>query len=417
MNHEYTWIEHLWSSNQAVHAVTGGVFMTYFIGIDIAKFKHDCFIADHNGEVIRNSFTFKNDKTGFDSLKSILDSLDQSQEKRIGLEATGHYGLNLKIFLEEHNLSYMEINPILIKRHSESTTLRKTKTDKIDAALISSYLTTVEYKPNPTQSYHIKNLKSLTRARESLVKERSLQLVRMTNALDKLFPEFKPFFNGSLKSSTALYILKNYTSPSKIAHMNSESYKKISSELRRTISYARFIKLKELAKNTVGHEDPCLVYELEMFLDLYTYLDSKIKELESTIQKEFDMIQSHIQSIKGIGLITAASIYSEYGSIEAFLTPNQMLAFAGLEPSKDDSGQHSYSGFMVKHGSSYLRQQLMNAAQMVIVHNSTFYDYYHKKRNEGKHHRVALSHVAKKLVRIIFYLEKNNVDFDPNKLR
>ena len=72
---------------------------------------------------------------------------------------------------------------------------------------------------------------------------------------------------------------------------------------------------------------------------------------------------------------------------------------------------------MVKHGASYLRYVLLNAAQMLIDHIETFYEYYHKKRTEGKHHRVALSHVAKKLVRIIFYLEKNNTDFDSDKLR
>ena len=65
--------------------------MTYFIGIDIAKYKHDCFIMDHNGEVIFKSFTFSNDKTGFNQFYSILCTLNPNQEKRIGFEATGHY--------------------------------------------------------------------------------------------------------------------------------------------------------------------------------------------------------------------------------------------------------------------------------------------------------------------------------------
>ncbi len=136
--------------------------MTYFIGIDIAKYKHDCFIMDQDGSVIRDSFSFPNDRSGFCLFLSVLDSLDPSYEKRIGFESTGHYGLNLKCFLEEHDLSFMEINPILIKRFSSATTLRRTKTDKADAALIASYLTTVEYITYPTLSYHIHNLKSLT---------------------------------------------------------------------------------------------------------------------------------------------------------------------------------------------------------------------------------------------------------------
>ena len=67
---------------QAVHLFKEVSNVTYFIGIDIAKFKHDCFIMDHNGEVIHNSFTFKNDKAAFDYFYSIIQKLDPNQEKR-----------------------------------------------------------------------------------------------------------------------------------------------------------------------------------------------------------------------------------------------------------------------------------------------------------------------------------------------
>ena len=73
--------------------------MTFFIGIDIAKRKHDCFIMDHQGEVIRDSFSFPNDRSGFVYLKEILSNLDAAQTSRIGFESTGHYAMNLKVFL------------------------------------------------------------------------------------------------------------------------------------------------------------------------------------------------------------------------------------------------------------------------------------------------------------------------------
>lgn len=391
--------------------------MTYFIGIDIAKFKHVCFIKNHNDEVIQNSFSFSNDKTGFNHFYSVINGLDPNQQKRIGLEATGHYGMNLKVFLEDNNLSFMEINPILINKFPKGSTLRKTKTDKIDAALIAEYISKNIYVTYPQKHYLINSLKSLTRTRDSLIRQRSLQLVKITNVLDLIFPEFKPFFNNSLKSSTVLYLLRNYSSPSKMANMNSESYKKMSWKLKRTISYAKFCKLKVLAKNTIGSDDDYLVYQLQMFIDIYDCLDSKIKELEDNITQLYLCSNSHIHTIKGISIISAACIYSEYSGVQPFHNPNQMLAFAGLDPSKDESGEGGKSGFMVKRGSSYLRYILLNVSQMVIIHNSKLYDYYLKKRNQGKHHRVALSHVARKLIRIIFHLEKNNIDFDPNKVR
>lgn len=391
--------------------------MTCFIGLDLAKFKHDCFIMNEHGEIIRNSFSFTNDQPGFNTLCDVLNSLDPSQEKRIGLEATGHYGSNLKIFLEDNNFSFMEFNPILISRFSKATTLRRTKTDKIDAHLIALYLSTVDYKPYPVKSYHIRNLKSLCRARDSLVKERSLQLVKLTNVLDLIFPEFKPFFNGNLKSSTALYILENYGTVNKIANMNIDSYNKMKSKLRKTISYARFSELKMLARNTIGNNDKILNFELRLYLELFKELDSKISDIESLILEEYRIVNSHIHSIPGIGMISAAGIYSEIGNFSRFNNPDQLLAFAGLDPSRCQSGESDFKGHMVKHGSSFLRQYLMNVAETSLIHNPKLYEYYLKKRNEGKPHRVALSHVAKRLVRIIFYLEKNNSDFDENKMR
>ena len=117
------------------------VFFMYFIGIDISKYKHDCFIMNENNQVIRDSFSFDNSQEGFKTFLDVLKSLDRSQEIKIGLEATGHYGNNLKLFLNDNGYSFMEFNPLLIKRFASSHSLRRTKTDKCDASLIATILT------------------------------------------------------------------------------------------------------------------------------------------------------------------------------------------------------------------------------------------------------------------------------------
>ena len=122
-------------------------------------------------------------------------------------------------------------------------------------------------------------------------------------------------------------------------------------------------------------------------------------------------------TIPGIGEISAATILAEYGDISNFSSPNKMLAFAGLEPSIIQSGTIESNGKMVKHGSSHLRYSIMNTAMIILRYSPTFYDYYLKKRSEGKCHRVALSHVCKKLLRVIYTLEKNNIDFNPSLLK
>ena len=310
----------------------------------------------------------------------------------------------------------MEIHPVLISRFSKASSLRKTKTDKIDVHLISSYLTTVEYKPYLTQSYHNTSLKSLTRSRDALVKERSLQLQRCTNLLDHIFPEFKPFFNQSLASATCQYLLINYSTPSKMSRMNQNSYDKMKSKLRRTISYVKFLKLRELAKNTVGVENPLLEFQLVNYITLYTTLDRLVAETETLIVHEFSKVPAHLQSIPGVGIISAASIYSEIENFNRFNHPDKLVAFCGLDPAFYQSGESAFTGKMVKRGSSYLRQYIMNSAQTVIIHNPTMYEFYLKKRHEGKQHRVALSHVAKKLLRVIFKLENDHINFDSTKM-
>ena len=283
--------------------------------------------------------------------------------------------------------------------------------------MISTYLTTVDYKPIAHSSYHTSALKSLTRLRESLVKERSQTLVRITNILDIIFPEYKPLFDNSLKSSTCMYILQNYSSPEKISRMNIESYNKMKSKLHKTISYDKFLRIREVAKNTVGITDEIYIYELQILLDIYHSIDSKILDLESKIIQYYRQYNSHIHTIPGISELSAAAIYAEFNGVTNFSNPNQMLAFAGLDCSRNQSGESDKTGRMVKHGSSDLRCVLMRCADTFALHNPVVYEYKIKKMNEGKFFRVALSHVAKKLVRTIYTLEKNNLDFDQSKMR
>ena len=386
----------------------------YFIGIDISKFKHDCAVIDDSGEIIAPSWSFTNNSEGFSQLKILLDSLDS--ETRIGLESTGHYGANLKLFLESIGFSFMEFNPLLINRFVKSKSLRKTKSDSIDCMMIAHYLMTVEYKPYPSSFYHIEKLKSLTRFRDSLIRQRSRQLVELTNILDRVFPEFKPFFGGKF-SVTALHGLSNYSSPEKIANMNSKSYEALRKLSRGRFSTVDFARLKQLAKNTVGNTEDYLLQEMQIILELYSQLDSKADETELSIKECISDMNPPMLTVPGIGIDSAAVILAEFGDFSKFNNASQMLSFDGMEPGYFQSGTSETTGKMVKHGSSYLRYSLMNCARTVVNYEPTFAMFYAKKRAEGKPHRVALSHVVKKLLRVIYTLQTKNLVYDSNAVR
>lgn len=387
--------------------------MIYFVGIDISKYKHDFCIISNTGEVIVRNSSFENNKKGFQSILEQLKSYN-NHDVRIAFEATGHYSMNLELFLIDQKFSFMKVNPLIIKQFLKTRSLRRTKTDKTDALNIAEYLMSVPYKPNSSLLYHTYSLKALCRTREQLIKERSKFAVLLTNELDKSFPELKPFFNNMF-SATLLFILDKYRNATHIALM--KDYDSIKSISRGKFTYAKFAKLKVLAKNTVGYHDVNSDLLISTYVSLYNYFNDKIDPINKRISTIIKELNPKMLSIPGLGEISAASILAEYGDISCFSSSAKMLAFAGLEPSIIQSGTLETNGKMVKHGSSHLRYVLMNASLTLLKFNFTFYDFYLKKRSEGKCHRVALSHVCKKLIRVIYCLEKNNIDFDPSLLK
>ena len=104
----------------------------YFIGIDISKYKHDCCIISAADQKVVSKVTIKNNKAGFNELLTIIHSLANPEDIRIGFESTAHYALNLELFLENSLLTFMEVNPVLISEYKKSKTLRRTKTDSVD---------------------------------------------------------------------------------------------------------------------------------------------------------------------------------------------------------------------------------------------------------------------------------------------
>lgn len=339
-------------------------------------------------------------------------SLDPLEIKKIGFEATGHYQDNFKVYLERSGIEFMQLNSLLVHKFKNSQTLRGVKTDKTDARLIANYLSSIEFKPYPKISYHTLALRSLCKRHFDLINERTKYLIRITNFLDRTFPEFKEFIKGNIKSKTAMYIFHNYGIPSKIMNINIQSYENLKKESHGHFSVAKFTKLRELAKNTVGFSYETDLFEIKSLLRVYDTLQDEISLVENEITTILSKINSHIPTILGIGKVSAASIIAEIEDISRFNDPDKLLAFAGLDPRIYQSGTQEFKGRMNKKGSVVLRRVLMNCSESILMYNPAFYTYYRKKRDEGKSHRVAISHVARKLVRIIYKLETEHIDFD-----
>jgi len=381
-----------------------------YVGIDIAKDKHDCCILDANGKMISKVFTISNNKEGFDILYQKISAIssDFSQIK-IGLEATGHYSYNLLGFLLDKGCPTFVINPLHTNLYRKSLSLRKTKTDKVDAHTIAAMIMSdVNLKSYSDTSYHNEELKSLTRYRFDKVRERAKLKTSVTRLVTILFPELEKLV-PSLHMASVYALLSEFPDASAIASAHLTRL----TNLLTTASKGRYekdaaIRFRDAARNSIGSRMPAKSLELKHTIRLIQELDTEIEEIEAEIKTIMDEINSPILTIPGISYRMGAMIIAEIGDFNRFDSPDKILAYAGMSPSTYQSGYlDNCHAHMEKRGSRYLRYALYNATKYVCHWDPTFSAYLAKKRSEGKHYNVALSHAAKKLVRVIYHLEKS----------
>ena len=385
-----------------------------YVGIDVAKDKHDCFITNSDGEVLFKSFTLPNNREGFETLFQKVQSVSDDLTKvKVGLEATGHYSYNLLGFLLDKGLPTYVINPLHTNLYRKSLSLRKTKTDKVDAHTIASMIMSdVNLKSYSDTSYHNETLKSLTRYRFNKVQERAKLKVSVSRLVCILFPELEKLVSH-LHLASVYALLSEFPSAHAIASARLTKLTHLLSEN----SHGRYgkdtaVMFREAARNSIGSNMPTKSLELKHTIKLIHELTSEIDEIETEIKKIMDEINSPILSIPGISYSMGAMIIAEIGDFNRFGSADKILAYSGFSPSIYQSGQldGAYS-HMEKRGSKYLRYALYNATKYVCHWDPTFAGYLAKKRSEGKHYNVAISHAVKKLVRVIYHLENTNQQY------
>ena len=387
-----------------------------FVGIDVAKDKHDCFFINSDGEVLCDVLTIPNSLDGFNDLLSKIKSVSPDFSKtKVGLEATGHYSTNLVGFLKNKGLTTIVINPLYTSLCRKSASLRKTKTDKVDARTIAGMIMSdMNLKPYSDTLYHNQELKSLTRYRFSKISERTKLKTSVSRLVTILFPELEKLV-PTLHLASVYALLSEFPSARHIADANLTRL----TNLLRTASRGRYtrdtaIRFRDAARSSIGSVMPAKSLELRHTINLIGELSSEIDEIETEIKHMVDNMGTTLHTIPGISYTTAASILAEVGDFSNFESPDKVLAFAGMSPSTYQSGRlTNCHAHMEKRGSKYLRYALYDAAKHVCKWDSTFSEYLAKKRSEGKHYNVALSHAAKKLVRVIFALEKSRLTYMP----
>ena len=384
-----------------------------YVGIDIAKLNHFASAISSDGEILIEPFKFTNDGDGFQLLVSKLESLE-SDDVIIGLESTAHYGDNLVRYLVASCFKVCVLNPIKTSSMRKNN-IRKTKTDKVDTYIIAKTLMMQDsFRFISYYDLDLMDLKTLGRFRQKTIKQRTRLKIQLTSYADQVFPELQYFFKSGLHQKSVYAILKEAPTPQDIASMHMTHL----AHLLEASSHGHFKKeeakeLRVLAQKSVGTSDSALSIQITHSIAQIELLDSQLDRVESEMADIMKFNDSVIMTIPGIGYINGGMILGEIGNIRRFSNPSKLLAFAGLDPSVYQSGNFSAKHTrMSKRGSRILRYALMNAAHNVVKNNATFKAYYDAKMAEGRTHYNALGHCAGKLVRVIWKMLTDEVEFN-----
>jgi transposase len=386
-----------------------------YVGIDIAKLNHFASAISSDGEILMEPFKFTNDGDGFSLLESNLASIcDDKDSIIIGLESTAHYGDNLVRYLVASFYKVCVLNPIKTSTMRKNN-IRKTKTDKVDTYIIAKTLMLQESLRFVTfYDLDLMDLKQLGRFRQKTIKQRTRLKIQLTSYIDQVFPELQYFFKSGLHQKSVYALLKEAPTPKAIASMHMTHL----ANLLKVNSHGHFTKeqakeLRVLAQKSVGASDSALSIQITHTISQIELLDSQLEQVEAEMTDIMKFNDSVIMTIPGIGYINGGMILGEIGDVHRFSNPNKLLAFAGLDPSVYQSGNfQARRTKMSKRGSRVLRYALINAAHNVVKNNATFKTYYDKKMAEGRSHYNALGHCAGKLVRIIWKMMTDNVEFN-----
>ena len=383
-----------------------------FIGIDIAKNTHFASAVNSDGEVLVNPFPFENSKKGFDLFLSKFESFDLNN-CLVGLESTGHYGDNLICFLFPRGFKIGIINPIQTNS-LRSSNIRKTKNDKIDTFLIAKCLQLGNFSLIQENDISIIKLRTLCRFRFDIIQSQTRLKTQLTTCLDLLFPELDIFFKGNLHLKTSYALLQKYSSPKEISRARIDTLSKLlTTNSRGHYSYDEAVNLKDIAKNSIGVDNPAISIQVKCLINQLALLKEQISSIDKNIKEIMDTLNSNILTIPGISYTLGAIILSEIGDIHRFSNPTKLLAYAGLDPSVRQSGKFNATTTRIsKRGSKHLRYAIQRASSLIIWNNDVFYEYYTIKRSKGKSHNNAVGHVCNKLVRVIFKLLTENIPFN-----
>lgn len=391
----------------------------FYLGIDIGKNNHAASMIGEDGKSVFRAFSFSNTTDGAEALLAKLTAHGATpQSVEIGLEATGHYWLAVYAFLHDRHYKLHVINPIQTDGWRKGVEIRRRKTDVIDSVLIAELVRYGDFIEARLPDEAVVSLKHLTRFRSYLVDSIGDLKRKVICVLDQVFPEYQSIFSDVF-GVTSKEILLQFSNPADFENVSADKLAELLSALsRRKLGADKAAELSRAASSSFGVTfcRDSFTFQLRMLIEQIKYIESQVKDTETEIKRIMSELQSPVMTIPGVGKTTGAVILGEIGDISRFERPAQLVAFAGIDATVNQSGEFERTNnHMSKRGSPYLRRALYQAALVAATGRNpdpALRAFYLKKLAEGKHHSACVGAVARKLCHIIFAVLSENRPFE-----
>ncbi len=375
-----------------------------FCGIDVAKNKHVACVIDREGQRIVRSQSFTNDAEGFQCILDRLKEVGGPSKVAIAMEATGHYWYSLHDFLDRHRYHVAVLNPIQTAKQVTKG-IRKSQTDKIDAHHIAVLLKNGEHRPALIPGELGMTCRQLTRLHHSMVRQASRIKQLLWSKLHPVWPEYEALFATPF-CKTGRTLLNTAPTPQDVLAWPREDL----AELIRKTSRGKYgalqaDKVRQAAENSVGTHRGITAARASIRL-LLAQLDAlkPIREqLESEIETLAERLPDYLMTLPGASPISIVSLFGETDSIEAFASPSQLIAFAGLDLVVSQSGEYEATRRHIsKRGSPFLRHTLWAMAHRACYQEGDLRDYWLRRKAQGLKHLEAVTAVAIKLCPVVW---------------
>ena len=373
-----------------------------------------CFLSEDGRILGDTSFSIPNTLSGFEKLQQKFDVFSiRPLNCRVGMEATGHYWMVLYSWLTEKGFTVELINPIITDAYRHLS-VRKAKTDRIDALIIAKVLCLGEYEPAIALTEETLALRQLCRFRLWEVDTCSDLKRKAIALIDQIFPEFSNLFSDMFGMS-AKELLVSFTTPEEMARVSTQSLARLLHKVSRgRFGLEKAEQIQTVAKQSIGLRIALdgFVFQLRQIIEQLEFVEHQIENLDQEIAAYMERLDSPIQTIPGIGPVYGSIILSEIGDISRFPGGKQLVSFAGLDASVSQSGDFTGTQMhMSKRGSPYLRRAIFGAAMVASRADPELATYYQGLKARGKHHYVAVGAVARKLCYIIYAVLSENRAF------